>query len=57
MMMLVGIVVVLLVILLIALCAAVFSETPWDGGDVFCFLAMLALSVVVVFWFFVVKGF
>lgn len=51
-----SIVVILLVILLIAPCAAVFSETPRDRSDVFCFLAILTSSVVVVLVF-VVKGF
>lgn len=52
-----SIVVILFVVLLIAPCAAAFSETPRDRSDVFCFLAILTSSVVVVFWFFVVKGF
>lgn len=51
-----SIVVILFAILLIVSCAAVFSETPCVRGDVFCFLAMLASSVVVVLVF-VVKGF
>lgn len=51
-----SIVIILFAILLIAPCAAVFSETPRDMSDVFCFLAMLASSVVVVLAF-VVKGF
>lgn len=51
-----SIVVILFVILLIAPCAAVFSETPRDRSDVFCFLAILASSVAVVLVF-VVKGF
>lgn len=50
------IVVILFAILLIMLCAAVFSETPCDRGDVFCFLAMLISSVAVVLVF-VTKGF
>lgn len=51
-----SIAVFLFAILLIASCAAVFSETPRDRRDVFCFLVMLASSVAVVL-FFVVKGF
>lgn len=51
-----SIVVILFVILFIAPCAAVFSETPRDRSDVFCFLAILASSVIVVLVF-VVKGF
>lgn len=51
-----SIVVILFVILLIAPCAVVFSETPRDRSDVFCFLAILSSSVVVVLVF-VVKGF
>ena len=51
-----GIVVVLFAMLLIAPCVAVFSGTPRDRGDVFCFLAMLVSSVVVVLVS-VVKGF
>lgn len=45
------IVVVLFAVLLIMLCAAAFSETPCDRGDVFCFLAMLISSVAVVLVF------
>lgn len=51
------VVVILFAILLIMLCAAAFSETPRDRGDVFCFLAMLISSVAVVLGFFVAKGF
>ena len=51
-----SIVVILFVILLIAPCAAVFSETPRDRSDVFCFLAILTSSVILVLVF-VVKGF
>ena len=51
-----SIVIILFVILLIAPCAVVFSETPRDRSDVFCFLAILASSVAVVLVF-VVKGF
>lgn len=51
-----SIVVILFVVLLIALCAAAFSETSRDRRDVFCFLAILASSVIVVLVF-VVKGF
>lgn len=50
-----SIVVILFVILLIAPCAVVFSETPRDRSDVFCFLAILTSSVAVVLVF-VVKG-
>lgn len=50
------IVVILFAILLIVLCAVAFSEMPRDRGDVFCFLAMLVLSVAVVLVF-VMKGF
>lgn len=50
------IVVILFAILLIMLCAAAFSETPRDRGDVFCFLAMLISSVAVVLVF-ITKGF
>ena len=55
-MILMSIVVILVVILLIAPCAVLFSETPRDRSDVFCFLAILASSVALVL-FFVVKGF
>ena len=51
-----SIVIILFVILLIAPCAVMFSETPRDRSDVFCFLAILASSVAVVLVF-VVKGF
>lgn len=50
------IVVILFAVLLIMLCAAAFSEEPRDRGDVFCFLALLILSVAVVLVF-VTKGF
>lgn len=46
-----SIVIILFVILSIALCAAVFSETPRDRSDVFCFLAILTSSVAVVLVF------
>ena len=51
-----SIVIILFVILLIASCAVVFSETPRDRSDVFCFLAILTSSVAVILAF-VVKGF
>lgn len=51
-----SIVIILFVILLIAPCAVVFSETPRERSDVFCFLSILTSSVVVVLVF-VVKGF
>ena len=51
-----SIVIILFAVLLIAPCAAAFSETPRDRSDVFCFLAILASSVIVVLVF-VVKGF
>lgn len=56
MMMCMGIVVVLFAILLVATCAVAFCETQRDVSDVFCFLAMLVVSVVLVLVF-VVKGF
>lgn len=56
MMMCMGIVVILLAILLVATCAVAFRETHRDVSDVFCFLAMLVVSVVLVLVF-VVKGF
>lgn len=56
MMMCMGIVVVLFVVLLIMVSAVVFCEAPRDVRDVFCFLAMLVVSVVIVLVF-VVKGF
>ena len=51
-----GIVVILFAILLVATCAVAFRETQRDVGDVFCFLVMLVISVIVVLVF-VVKGF
>lgn len=51
-----SIVVILFAILLVATCAVAFRETQRDVGDVFCFLAMLVISVVLVLVF-VVKGF
>lgn len=51
-----SIVVVLFAILLVVTCAVAFRETQRDVRDVFCFLAMLAVSVVVALVF-VVKGF
>lgn len=50
-----GIVVILFAILLVATCAVAFRQTQRDVSDVFCFLAMLAVSVVLVL-FFVVEG-
>lgn len=55
-MMCIGIVVILFAILLVATCAVAFRETQCDVSDVFCFLAMLVVSVVLVLVF-VVKGF
>lgn len=49
-------VVILFVILLIAVSAEAFREAQREMRDVFCFLAMLAVSVVMVL-IFVVKGF
>lgn len=51
-----SIVVVLFAILLVSTCAVAFRETQRDVGGVFCFLAMLVISVVLVLVF-VVKGF
>lgn len=51
-----SVVVILFAILLVALCAVVFCETQRGVSDVFCFLAILAVSVVLVLVF-VVKGF
>lgn len=51
-----GIVIVLFAILFVATCAVAFREAQRDVSDVFCFLAMLAVSVVLVSVF-VVKGF
>lgn len=51
-----SIVVILFAILLVATCAVAFCETQRDVGDVFCFLAMLVVSVIVVLVF-VVEGF
>ena len=56
MMMCMGIVVILFVILLIMVSSVAFREAPRDVRDVFCFLAMLVVSVVIVLVF-VVKGF
>jgi hypothetical protein len=52
----VSIVVILFAILLIMVSAVVFREEPRDVRDVFCFLAMLVVSVILVLVF-VVKGF
>lgn len=51
-----SIIVVLFAILLVATCAVAFRETQRDVSDVFCFLAMLVISVILVLVF-VVKGF
>lgn len=51
-----SIVAVLFAILLIAVSAEAFCEAPRDMRDVFCFLVMLAVSVVMVL-IFVMKGF
>lgn len=51
-----SIVVTLFAILLIAVSAGAFCEAPRDWRDTFCFLVMLAVSVVMVLVF-VVKGF
>lgn len=56
MMMCMSIVVILFAILLIAVSAEAFCEAQRDVRDMFCFLAMLVVSVVVVLVF-VVKGF
>ncbi len=50
------IVVILFAILLVSTAAVTFREAQRDVGDVFCFLAMLVVSVIVVLVF-VVKGF
>lgn len=49
------IVVGLFVVLLIAVGAEAFSEAPRDMRDVFCFLVMLVVGVILVLVF-VVKG-
>lgn len=46
-----SVVVILFVILLIGVSAAAFCEAPRDVRDVFCFLAMLAVGVVLVLVF------
>lgn len=51
-----SIVVILFAILLVATCAEASRETQRDVSDVFCFLAMLVVSVVLVLVF-VLKGF
>ena len=51
-----SIVVILFAILLVATCAVAFRETQRDVSDVFCFLAMLVISVILVLVF-VVEGF
>lgn len=51
-----SIVVILFAILLIMVSAVVFCESPRDVRDVFCFLAMLVVAVILVLVF-VVKGF
>lgn len=51
-----SIVVVLFAILLVATCAVAFRDTQRDVSDVFCFLAMLIVSVAIVLVF-VVEGF
>ena len=51
-----SIVVILFVILLVSTAAVAFRETQRDVSDVFCFLAMLIASVVLVLVF-VAKGF
>lgn len=56
MMLCMSIVVILFAILLVSTVAVVFCEAQRDVGDVFCFLAMLVVSVVLVLVF-VVKGF
>lgn len=50
------IIAILFVILLMVVSAAVFREASRDVRDVFCFLAMLVVSVVFVLVF-IVKGF
>lgn len=56
MMICMSIVVILFAILLVSTAAVVFREAQRDVSDVFCFLAMLVVSVIVVLVF-VVKGF
>lgn len=56
MMVCMSIVVILFAILLVSTAAVAFCETQCDVSDVFCFLAMLVASVIVVL-IFVVKGF
>lgn len=51
-----SVVVILFAILLVSTCAVAFRETQRDVSDVFCFLAMLVVSVILVLVF-VVKGF
>ena len=51
-----SIVVILFAILLVSTAAVAFREAQRDVGDVFCFLAMLVISVILVLVF-VVKGF
>lgn len=46
----------ILSMLFLVMAATVFCELPRNARDVFCFLVMLAVSVVVVFVF-IVKGF
>lgn len=50
------IVVCILSVLFLTMAATVFCELPRSARDVFCFLVMLAVSVVMVL-IFVVKGF
>lgn len=50
------IVVILFAILLVVTCAVAFREASQDVRDVFCSLAMLVVSVVLVLVF-IVKGF
>lgn len=52
----VSIVVILFAILLVSTAAVAFREVQQDVRDVFCFLAMLVVSVVFVLVF-IVKGF
>lgn len=49
------VVVCILSVLFLVMAVTVFCEAPRDMRDVFCFLAMLAVSVVIVLVF-VVKG-
>lgn len=56
MMVCMSIVVILFAILLVSTCAVAFRETQRDVSDVFCFLAMLVVSVAIVLVF-VVEGF